>query len=360
LRLRTAKPGRAVGDASPQWRKKWHVFCCKTKNIPKLYRARKWQKHMDLIAERNLRSVDLNLLVVFDALIAERNVTRVAARNGMSQPAVSKALNRLRCLFDDPLFVRRDRGVEPTARALELAGPIRGALTDIAGTLRLATAFDPASAKATVKISTVDLCHTNLLPSLVERLRRQAPGVDLQVRANESSCLYELLASGQIDLAFAPLGATSRELCAEPLWTDRLVTLIGQHNPLRELMTIESYAGAPHLVDAGHVQVSSDGVGTSIVDAILAARGLRRRIAVVLPSAAGIPFVVAATDLIATLPSRIVTGLAVVPNVRVVTPPLPEVEVSPHMFWHRRAQSSPLQMWLRGAIREIADSISGI
>jgi DNA-binding transcriptional LysR family regulator len=315
---------------------------------------------MDLIAERNLRSVDLNLLVVFDALIAERNVTRVAARNGMSQPAVSKALNRLRCLFDDPLFVRRDRGVEPTARALELAGPIRGALADIAGTLRLATPFDPASAKATVKIATVDLCHTTLLPSLVECLRRQAPGIDLQVRANESSCLYEMLASGQIDLAFAPLGGKTRELCAEPLWTDRLVTLIGQDNPLRELMTIELYAAAPHLVDAGHVQVSSDGVGTSIVDAILAARGLRRRIAVVLPSAAGVPFVVAATDLIATLPSRIVKGLAVVPNVHVVTAPLPEVEVSPHMFWHRRAQGSPLQMWLRGAIREIADGISGI
>jgi DNA-binding transcriptional LysR family regulator len=315
---------------------------------------------MDVIAERNLRSVDLNLLVVFDALIAERNVTRVAARNGMSQPAVSKALNRLRCLFGDPLFVRRDRGVEPTARALELAGPIRGALADIAGTLRLATAFDPASAKATVKIATVDLCHTSLLPSLVERLRGQAPGIDLQVRANESSCLYEMLASGQIDLAFAPLGAKTRELCAEPLWTDRLVTLIGKDNPLREPMTIESYAAAPHLVDAGHVQISSDGMGTSIVDAILAARGLRRRIAVVLPSAAGVPFVVAATDLIATLPSRIVKGLAVVPNVRVVTPPLPEVEVSPHMFWDRRAQSSPLQIWLRGAIREIADGISGI
>ena len=94
---------------------------------------------MHVIAERNLRSVDLNLLVVFDALMAERNVTRAAERNGLSQPAVSKALNRLRGMFDDPLFVRRDRSMEPTARALELAGPIHGALADISRTLTLTT-----------------------------------------------------------------------------------------------------------------------------------------------------------------------------------------------------------------------------
>src|SRR5271165_2708468 len=98
---------------------------------------------MPAIAERNLRSVDLNLLVVFDTLMIERNVTRAAARNGLSQPAVSKALNRLRGMFDDPLFVRRDRAMEPTARALELAGPIHGALADISRTLAPSDAFDP-------------------------------------------------------------------------------------------------------------------------------------------------------------------------------------------------------------------------
>src|ERR1700727_1315799 len=130
---------------------------------------------MHVIAERNLRTVDLNLLVVFDALMAERNVTRAAERNGLSQPAVSKPINRLRGLFDDPLFVRRDRGMEPTARALELAGPIHGALADISRTLTLPAAFEPSTVKATVKIATIDLYHTKLLPSLVRRLRREAP-----------------------------------------------------------------------------------------------------------------------------------------------------------------------------------------
>jgi DNA-binding transcriptional LysR family regulator len=312
---------------------------------------------MNVIAERNLRSVDLNLLVVFDALITERNVTRAAARNGLSQPAVSKALNRLRYLFDDPLFVRRDRAMEPTARALELAGPIHGALADISRTLTLPAAFDPATVTATVKIATIDLYHTNLLPALVGHLRRHAPGVDLHVRANDCSRLHERLAAGETDIAFAPLGTRTGEISAEPLWNDRLVMLVGRDNPVSEPVSIEAYAAASHLVDAGHVQVSVEGVGTSVVDAILAARGLRRRIVLVLPNSAGVPFVVAATDLIATLPSRIVKGLSAVPNIRVLTPPFPDVEVCPHMFWHRRTQNDPLQVWLRGVIHEIAARI---
>lgn len=312
---------------------------------------------MDVIAERNLRTVDLNLLVVFDALMAERNVTRAAVRNGLSQPAVSKALNRLRFLFDDPLFVRHDRAMEPTARARELAGPIHGALADISRTLTSPAAFEPATAKATIKIATIDLYHTKLLPSLVRHLRRHAPGVDLQVRATDCSHLYEQLAAGEIEIAFAPLGNKTTDLSAEPLWNDRLVTLVGNDNPLRDPMSIEAYAAAAHLVDAGHVQVSPEGIGTSIVDAILTARGLRRRIALVLPNSAGIPFVVAATDLIATLPSRIVKGLLPMSNVRMLTPPMPDVEVSPHMFWHRRTHADPLLAWLRAAIRNIAADI---
>jgi DNA-binding transcriptional LysR family regulator len=312
---------------------------------------------MDVIAERNLRTVDLNLLVVFDALMAERNVTRAAERNGLSQPAVSKALNRLRYLFDDPLFVRRDRGMEPTARARELAGPIHGALAEISRTLTLPAAFEPSIVKATIKIATIDIYHTKLLPSLVQHLRQHAPFVDLQVRANDCGYLHEQLATGEIDIAFAPLGTRTRELSAEPLWNDRLVTLVGKDNPLHDPISIEAYAAAAHLVDAGHVQVSADGVGTSVVDAILKARGLRRRIALVLPNSAGIPFVVAATDLIATLPSRIVKGLLPMANVRMLTPPLPGVEVSPHMFWHRRTDGDPLLVWLRAAIRGIAAAI---
>src|SRR5277367_6605840 len=114
---------------------------------------------MDVIAERNLRSVDLNLLVVFDALMAERSVTRAAERNGLSQPAVSKALGRLRYLFGDPLFVRHDRAMVPTQRAKNLAGPIHTALRDISRTLTT-PAFDPRRAEARLHIASIDVYHT--------------------------------------------------------------------------------------------------------------------------------------------------------------------------------------------------------
>ena len=311
---------------------------------------------MNMIAmtERNLRGIDLNLLVVFDALMAERHVTRAAQHNGLSQPAMSKALNRLRHLFDDRLFERRDGRMEPTPRALDLAGPIHHALGDISRTLSPRRAFDPLQVVGTLRIATIDLHQTSLLPALVARLRREAPGLDLQIHAIERHRLHDQLATGELDLAVAPILVGSRDLRAEPLWKDHLVTLIRAGHPLRLPMSLESFAAAAHVVDAGHVQVTPDGQGTSVVDSILEARGLRRRIALVLPSSAGIPSVVAATDLIATLPSRIVSRPAPIPRLRIVPAPLPLVEVSPHLFWHPRTQHSPLRAWVRNIIAELA------
>jgi len=309
------------------------------------------------ITQRNLRGIDLNLLVVFDALMVERHVTRAALHNGLSQPAMSKALNRLRHLLDDRLFERRGGRMEPTPRALELAGPIHSALSDISRTLTLRGALDPRLVTASLRIAAIDLHQTSLLPALVARLRREAPGLDLQIRAIERHRLHDQLATGELDLAIAPILVGTPDLSAEPLWKDFLVTLIGADNPVPLPMTLEAFAAAAHVVDAGHVQVAPDGEGTSIVDSILAARGLRRRIAVVLPSSAGVPSVVAATDLIATLPSRIIKDLAALPGLRVLPAPLPPVEVSPHLFWHPRTQSSPLRAWLRGVIKEVATEL---
>src|SRR5580704_18630051 len=115
--------------------------------------------NMQVMTERNLRGIDLNLLVVFDALMSERHVTRAAQHNGLSQPAMSKALNRLRHLLDDRLFERREGRMEPTSRALELAGPIHGALSDISRTLKLPKAFEPGEAAGVVRIATIDLYH---------------------------------------------------------------------------------------------------------------------------------------------------------------------------------------------------------
>jgi DNA-binding transcriptional LysR family regulator len=306
------------------------------------------------MTERNIRSVNLNLLLAFDALMEERNVTRAAQHNGLSQPAMSKALNRLRHLLDDRLFELREGRMEPTPRALELAGPIHGALSDISRTLKPPKAFEPGEYTGVVRIATIDLHQSTLLPALVARLRCDAPGLDLHFQPIERHRLHDQLATGELDLAIAPILAGAPDLRAEPLWRDRLVTLIGANNPLPLPMTLDSFATAEHAVDAGHVQVDANGKGTSLVDAILAARGLTRRIAVVLPSSAGLPSVVAKTDLIATLPSRIFKDLATIRGLKVVPAPLPPVEVSPHILWHPRTQNLSLLAWVRAMIKETA------
>jgi DNA-binding transcriptional LysR family regulator len=306
------------------------------------------------ITEANLRGIDLNLLVVFDALMSERHVSRAAQHNGLSQPAMSKALSRLRHLLDDQLFERRGGQMEPTARALELAGPIHSALSDISRTLTRPTTLDTRRIAATVRIATLDLYQTTLLPALVADLQREAPGIDIQFRSFERRRLHDQLAAGELDLAIAPPQPGVQDLRAEPLWKDHLVTLVAADNPLPLPMTIETFAQAGHVVDAGHVDVTFDGNGISVVDSVLAARGLRRRIAVMLPTSAGTPFVVAATNLIATLPSRVVKDLAISPQLRVVPAPLPHIEVSPHLIWHARTHNSPLRGWLRGRIKRLA------
>ena len=221
---------------------------------------------MQTITERNLRSVDLNLLVIFDALMAERNVTRAALHNGISQPAMSKALNRLRHLLDDPLFERRDGRMEPTPRALDLAGPIRSALSDISRTLTAPAAPNPRQFSGAVRIAAIDLHQTTLLPALTAELRREAPRLDLRIQVADRDRLYDQLADGEIDLAIAPILVGMPELCAETLWSDRLVTLVSTENRLPLPMTIEAFAAADHVVDAGHVRVAPDGRGASLVE----------------------------------------------------------------------------------------------
>jgi DNA-binding transcriptional LysR family regulator len=307
------------------------------------------------ITERNLRAVDLNLLVVFDALMAERSVTRAAEKNGLSQPAVSKALNRLRHLFADPLFVRRDRAMEPTDRAMLLAGPIHAALRDISRTLTNA-AFDPSQAKGRVQIASIDVYHTPLIAELVYRLRAQAPGLDLHVHALDSSRVRDLLAGGDVAIAFSPFDTHTAGFHSLPLWTDHLVTLTGKRSGVKSL-TPEAFAAAPHVVDAGHVHIKDDGTVTSVVDALLGARGLKRHIALVLPTAAGLPFMVASTDLIATLPRKIAMGLGALNEVNLIPCPF-EINVTPHMIWHASTDADPLLRWVRQIIAGIAIELS--
>ena len=161
---------------------------------------------------------------------------------------------------------------------------------------------------------------------MTAQLRLQAPRLDLRIPVADRDRLYDQLDNGEVDLAIAPILTGMAELCAEMFWRDRLVTLIGAHNRPKQPMTIEAYAAADRVVDAGHVRVQRDRRGASWSIRV-SPRGLRRRIAVVPPSSSAVPHVVAATDLIATPPSKIVSDLQI-PGLSVIPAPLPPVELS--------------------------------
>ncbi len=299
---------------------------------------------------KNLSAVDLNLLVAFDALLTERNVTRAARRVGLSQPALSKSLHRLRDIFSDPLFERRDGVMLPTARALKLGKPVRRALDEIQVALAPPN-FDPGTARASVNIGSIDFYDLVMMPALLARIRTEAPGLDVVVRPSDRLRVHKQFANNEIDFAIMPISESITELNVEPLLTESAVTLMRRGHPLAKRMTLEGFAAA------GHVTVALEGQGVNWIDAALAARDLSRRIVLTLPNFTTVPFVVGASDLISTLPQRLVKRLQAAAPVVSAPPPLPNRAVTIHLAWHPRSTASPLHAWLRTTIKSIAGEI---
>jgi DNA-binding transcriptional LysR family regulator len=252
--------------------------------------------------EIDLSSVDLNLLVTFDALLRERHVGRAAQRLSLSQSATSHALGRLRSLFDDPLFTRHPRGIEPTVRAQELAQPVADALAQLRTILRRPTAFDPASLSRELTIAAHDYALAVVLPRLVAQLRTDAPGVDLRCVTIAPSAVVDGLDRG--DIAYALGGfvdVTAKRVARIPLFTDRFVGVARRGHPDVDgtTMSRDAFAGLPHVV------LSPDGRPRGEVDQALAALGVTRRIAVTVPNFLTLPYVVENSDVIGVLPERV-------------------------------------------------------
>jgi DNA-binding transcriptional LysR family regulator len=296
-----------------------------------------------------LTSIDLNLLVAFDALIAEGNVTRAGARIGLSQPALSKALGRLRSLFDDPLFIRIDGRMQPTARALQLADPVRRALAEIERAMLPAACFEPETAEGLVVVATVDLTDLLLLPRVAAHLREAAPGLDVRVRACDRLRLPGMLAGGEIDLALLPVAETGGDYRAEPLFQETLTCVVAADHPtVRNDLTIDDFVKLPHIV------VSTEGRGDAVIDSLLATRGLERRVQLTVPTYLAVPQTLASSDLIATVPTRLARWLAGAARLRLFDPPLPVAGFTVHQVWHSRSDQDPVQCWLRQVIKELA------
>ena len=290
------------------------------------------------------KRLDLNLLVTLETLLVEQNVTKAAARLNLSQPAVSAQLNRLRHEFDDPLLIPAQRGMTPTAKAMELLEPLRQALDQVRATVISHRNFDPAEAKLTVSIACTDYLQAAVVKPLVVELRMRAPGVRVALRNLDVPQLDAQMVRGDVDLALMTPQAASPSFRTRHLFNERYV-LIGRrkHPRLREGITVEEFAGMDQVI------VSLDGGGfVTPVDSALADLGHRRNAVLSAASFLFVPEIVSYSDFVALVPERLVRDRA--DKLMVIDCPFPVEGFAVGMVWHERSHGHGGQRWIREAI----------
>ena len=294
----------------------------------------------------DIRAVDLNLLKAFDALIAERAVTRAASRIGLSQPAMSHALARLRGLFADELFVRTQSGMEPTARAREIAPLVSAAIEHIEAALNLGVGFDPAKSVGTFTAGMAEYAEVALVGKLAASFVEQAPRATLRLLPLTGVDAAEQLERGAIDVAVAHLRAMPNAIELTTLLRDPFVAVLRQGHPLAGgPLSLEAYAAQQHVL------VSPRGDTSGAIDRILVDFGLRRRIALLVATYLALPAALAGSDLIAAVPSRAARQIAGIAEIAILPLPI-DLAVTVSMAWHRRAASEPAQAWLRSLLTD--------
>lgn len=290
------------------------------------------------------KRLDLNLLVTLETLLVEQNVTKAAIRLHLSQPAVSAQLNRLRHEFDDLLLIPAQRGMTPTAKAIELLDPLRQALDQVRATVATHRNFDPAKAKLTVTIACTDYLQASVVKPLVVQLRKRAPGVRVALRNLDMPQLEAQMARGDVDLVLmtpqvAPAGLRTRHLF------DERYVLIGRrkHPRLRDGITVEEFAKLEHVVVS-----LGDGSFVTPVDSALAALGHKRHAVLSAASFLFVPEIVSDSDFVALVPERLVRGRA--DKLKVIDSPFPVEGFAVGMVWHERSHGHSGQRWIREAV----------
>lgn len=305
--------------------------------------------------KRRLRTLDLNLLVVFDAVYRERHVTRAAQMLGMSQPALSNALQRLRSALNDELLVKSSTGMEPTQRAIELAVPVQSILAELEDLLANRR-FDPKTATGNVTIAAVDYFNIVLLPALALRLSVEAPHITLRIIPTNGRS-YELLDIAEADLALASYGEVPRRFNKDTLHSEGYACVLRREHPvLSDGLTPERYAHLRHILhNPGRNPLGS-------TDQALADLGLQRHIALTVSSFVHAQSILAASDMILTAPNRVARRLA--NDTRLTIAPCPVAADAKtqnlEMLAHARLGRRSLVDWVRRLIVEIAaESVNG-
>jgi len=295
----------------------------------------------------DLKDIDLNLLVVFNRLLMERSVSAAADKLGLTQPAVSNALRRLRVLLNDELFLRTTRGMEPTPYALQLAEPIAYALSTIQNTLSHQTVFDPATSDRRFTLAMTDLGEIELLPPLMDRLEALAPGVTVSTVRNADR-LRDDMEAGHVDLAIGLLPGLKTNFFQQRLFMQRYVCLFRRGHALdkRRVSRREFYA-------ADHVVVVSAGTGHAKMDEIIESADETRRVRLLVPHFVAIGHILASTDMIATVPERYARRCAEPFGLRYVDHPVELPRIGINLFWHAKFHKEPGNQWLRQLIFEL-------
>jgi DNA-binding transcriptional LysR family regulator len=301
---------------------------------------------MVCITAMNVHDVDLNLLRVFDAVLYERGVTPAAARLGLTQPAVSNALARLRGVFGDALFVRTAAGMDPTPFARELAEPVRQALALLEAALAHGPGFDPAASTRAFRFYMSDLGQVEFLPPLVEHVQRAAPNVRLEAVAADLEHIADALGAGSIDLAVGFLPALGPPVRRRALFRDPYVCLMRADHPIK-LLTKKRF------LEASHVLVTYRGGGHRVIEEALERAGVARRIALRVPHFTVAPMVLERTDLILTLPARVARVYERRGSFRALPAPVPIPPAEVAVHWHERFESDPGNRWFREQIVEL-------
>lgn len=292
-----------------------------------------------------LADLDLNQLVLFHQLMTHRRVSRAADALGLTQPAVSNRLARLREQFGDELFLRTPGGMVPTPFAEQLAGPVAAALELIHGGINQRVRFDPATDRHALTLAMTDIGEIVFLPALVEHLAAAAPGLTLATVRTSTPGLAEDMAAGRVDLAIGLLPQLQTGFFQRRLFSQRYVCLFRRGHPLdRPRLRAADFARARHL------SVLSAGTGHHIVDELLLKAGVQRDIRLTVPHFVGLGPILSRSDLVATVPERLARHLAEPFGLAWRPHPIALPEVTINVFWHARAHRSPLHQWLRGEL----------
>lgn len=296
----------------------------------------------------DIRSLDLNLLVVFDAMHKHQNVTKAAEAIKLSQPAMSAALSRLRALFDDPLFVRSGAGMVPTPKAQALSESIQHVVQTIQTEILLPKSFDPSRSDRTFTLVTPDIAEVNFLPRLLSTLAEQSPHISLKTLAMPREAAAKSLETGNAEMAIGYFPDLHKAgFFQQKLISSSHVCLIRKKHPfVGEKLSMAQFSQASHAV------VKPEG-REHLFEQFLQSKGIRRRVVVELSHFMSLLPIIETSNLIATVPKDLAEFFVQHGDVRYVPTPMKTPIIDVHLFWHRRFHKDPAHIWLRQIVHRL-------